>query len=95
MGTTSDTGEERRIGDGAEGVAGVVRPPEQLSIEARTRWDAIDLLRRLHALRTSRTYMIQSAPDRWLVCARPHARSKRVYLELEQCIDAWRADRGL
>jgi hypothetical protein len=72
-----------------------VRRPERISVEAGTRWDAIDLLRRLHALRTSRTHMIQSAPDRWLVYARPHNRTKAVYAELDRCVDGWRSDRGL
>jgi hypothetical protein len=49
--------------------------PREVAVETVSRWDAIDLLRRLQALRTARTYMIQGAPDRWVVYAQPTPRA--------------------
>jgi len=92
---TSGTGSVRRIGDGARTDDGAARLPLEIAVEAGTRWDAIELLRRLHSLRNARTYMVQNAPDRWLVYARPHSRDARIVEQLNGCVDGWRADRGL
>jgi hypothetical protein len=95
MGSVGDIGDPRRIGDGASGVEDVAPRPSHISVEAANRWDAVDLLRRLHSLRAARTYMIQSAPDRWLVYAQPHVRTGPVYAQLDACVAGWRVDRGL
>jgi hypothetical protein len=92
---TSGTGGVRRIGDGGRIDGGAARPPLEIAVEARNRWDAIELLRRLHALRNARTYMVQNAPDRWLVYARPHAQDTRILDLLNLTVDGWRADRGI
>jgi hypothetical protein len=65
----------------------------ELAVSAASRWDAVELLRRLQALRIARTYMVQSAPERWLVYARPHRPA--AVRELLTGIERWVADRGL
>jgi hypothetical protein len=95
MGASSGIGGARRFGDDARGVRDAADAPFELRVEARTRWDALELLRRLHALRTARTYMIQSGPERWLVYARPHAHGTLLEAELEAAVASWRIDRGL
>jgi hypothetical protein len=101
MGAPSGTEGVRPFGDGVRGVRGAARTPaslearDELSVEAHTRFDAIELLRRLHALRTAQTYMLQTSGDRWLVCARPHARDDAVDAQLAAAVDAWRGERGL
>lgn len=73
----------------------------EVAVEAATRWDAIELLRRLQALRSARTYMIQGAPDRWTVYAQPTVRNADgsivpgVVEDLLASVERWLVDRGL
>jgi hypothetical protein len=65
----------------------------ELAVIAASRWDAVELLRRLQALRVARTYMVQNAPEQWLVFARPHRPA--AVPELLSGVERWVADRGL
>ena len=75
--------------------------PREVTVEAASRWDAVELLRRLQALRTARTYMIQGAPDRWIVYAQPTVRNgdgsevPGVLDDLLASVGRWLVDRGL
>jgi hypothetical protein len=73
----------------------------EVAVEAATRWDAIELLRRLQALRSARTYMIQGGPGRWTVYAQPTVRNAdgtevpEILDELMASVEGWLVDRGL
>lgn len=75
--------------------------PREVTVEAASRWDAVELLRRLQSLRTARTYMIQGAPDRWIVHAQPTVRNgdgsevPGVLEDLLASVERWLVDRGL
>jgi hypothetical protein len=75
--------------------------PREVTVEAASRWDAVELLRRLQSLRTARTYMIQGAPDRWIVYAQPTVRNADgsevpgILDDLLASVERWLVDRGL
>ena len=68
-----------------------MRAIETIRIEAETRWDAIDLARRLNG---HHTYLVQLGDRRWHVCVR----ADDAAIELEKVRAAaqlWAADRRL
>lgn len=73
----------------------------EVAVEATSRWDAVELLRRLQALRSLRTYMIQNAPERWVVYAQPTVRdadgsaAPGVVEDTLASVERWLVDRGL
>jgi hypothetical protein len=73
----------------------------EVTIEATNRWDAVELLRRLQALRSARTYMIQGTADRWTVYVQPMVRNADgsdvpgVVDDLIASVQRWVAERGV
>ena len=73
----------------------------EVTVEAPSRWDAVELLRRLQALRSARAYMIQEGADRWTVHVQPTVRNAdgtavpELVEDLLASVQSWVADRGL
>ena len=73
----------------------------EVTVEAPSRWDAVDLLRRLQTLRSARTYMIQEGADRWTVHVQPTVSNgdgsavPSLVEDLLASVQGWVADRGL
>ena len=73
----------------------------EVTVETTSRWDAVELLRRLQSLRSARTYMIQGAPDRWIVYAQPTVRNEDgtpapgIVEDMLRSVQRWLDDRGL
>lgn len=62
-----------------------------IRIEAQTRWDAIDLARRLAA---HHTYLVQLGDRRWNVCVRPDEGADELPA-VRAAAERWAADRQL
>jgi hypothetical protein len=73
----------------------------EVTVEAPSRWDAVELLRRLQAVRSTRTYMIQEGVDRWTVHVQPTVHNgdgsvvPSIVDDLLASVQRWVADRGL
>jgi hypothetical protein len=66
--------------------------PETIRIESGSRWDALDLARRLPALHT---YLVQLGDHRWHVCVRPREGEDAVVGEVIRTAEEWAAERSL
>ena len=63
-----------------------------IRIEAETRWDAIDLARRLSG---HHTYLVQLGDRRWNVCVRPDEEGVDELPAVRATAERWAADRQL
>lgn len=68
----------------------VERGDETIRIDAGSRWDALELLRRL---RPFRTHLVQLNDRRWLVCVRPDRELDELEIAVLRTASAWAADR--
>jgi hypothetical protein len=65
---------------------------ETIRIEASTRWDALDLARRLEA---HHTYLVQLADERWHVCVRAPDEDAEILEDVREAAASWASQRGL
>ena len=70
----------------------VERGDETIRIEAGSRWDALDLLRRL---RPFRTHLVQLNDQRWLVCVRQDRDLDELETAVLRTASGWAADRNV
>jgi hypothetical protein len=65
---------------------------ETIRIESESRWDALDLLGRLHGLHT---YLVQLGDRRWHVCVRPDEDPDALLAELLRTATEWASERDV
>ena len=63
---------------------------ERISIETQSRWDAMELLRRL---RGHHAHLIQLGEHRGEVCVRPEADLDRTLEQVLAAVEAWASER--
>jgi hypothetical protein len=67
-------------------------PAETIRIESATRWDALDLVRRLPDLHT---HLVQLGDRRWHVCVRPEGPAEELVPFVLGRAAVWAAERHL
>lgn len=65
---------------------------DTIRVEAPTRWDAVDLARRLRGLHT---YLVQLSDRRWHVCVRCDGTADEVVPTVRAAAEEWAKDRGV
>lgn len=65
-------------------------PRETIRIETGTRWDALDLVKRLHGFPT---YLVQLGDRRWHVCVRADGGADDLVPELLRTAGQWASER--
>lgn len=65
---------------------------ETIRVETASRWDAIDLARRLGPLHT---HLVQLGDHRWHVCVRPDGPAEELLPTVRREAEAWARDRHL
>jgi hypothetical protein len=66
-------------------------PSETIRVEAPTRWDAVDLARRLCGLHT---YLVQLGDRGWHVCVRCDGPAEELVPTVRDAAEAWARDRN-
>lgn len=70
----------------------IVPAGETIRIEAATRWDALDLARRLSS---HHTYLVQLADERWHVCVRTDYEEREILDDVREAATSWAVERGV
>lgn len=63
---------------------------DRIAIETESRWDAMELLRRL---RTHHSYLVQLGETRWKVCVRPERDVDGILPEVLTAVEEWATER--
>jgi hypothetical protein len=65
---------------------------DTIRVEAASRWDALDLVRRLKGMHT---YLVQLGDSRWHVCVRTDAPADEIVPAVRRAAEQWARDRGV